>query len=157
VERKRRGIRVEIAGRAAGSRRSRGDAGGRGSAVRDGDVLPAAVARALGTTRRAGERALRGPLNLARRCARVISVLKAAGADEALVWFLQPIDLAIHAAQPMSVADDAPPVAYDVEPAAAAPPRDIAQAYLNRLYEEIGTRSDSHGSAGSEVWDGSTR
>lgn len=157
MERKRRGIRVETAGGAAGSRRSRGDAGGRSMAARDGDPLLAAVARALGTTRRAGELALRGPLNLARRCARVISVLKAAGADEALVWFLQPIDLAIHAAQPVSITDDAHSVAYDVEPAPAAPPRDIAQAYLNRLYEEIGARSDPHRSAGSEVWDGSAR
>jgi hypothetical protein len=153
VERKRRSIRVE------GSRRPR-DAGGRGAAVREADVLPAAVARALGTSRRAGEQALRGPLNLARRCARVINVLKAAGADEALVWFLQPIDLAVHAAQPDAVttaaAISAHTVAHDVEPPAAVPPRDSAQAYLNRLYEEIGARTDPHRSAGSEVWDGST-
>jgi hypothetical protein len=47
-------------------------------------------------------------MNLARRCARVIAALKAAGADEALVRFIQPIDQAIHAAQPGAVTDDMP-------------------------------------------------
>jgi hypothetical protein len=47
-------------------------------------------------------------MNLARRCARVIAALKAAGADEALVRFIQPIDQAIHAAQPAAVTDDMP-------------------------------------------------
>jgi hypothetical protein len=47
-------------------------------------------------------------MNLARRCARVIAALKAAGADEALVRFIQPIDQAIHAAQPTTVAEDRP-------------------------------------------------
>jgi hypothetical protein len=45
-------------------------------------------------------------MNLARRCARVIAALKAAGADEALVRFIQPIDQAIHAARSAAVADD---------------------------------------------------
>lgn len=48
-------------------------------------------------------------MNLARRCARVIAALQAAGADEALVRFIQPIDLAIHAAQPAEVTDDERP------------------------------------------------
>jgi len=87
VERKRRGLRV----------------------VREVDVLPeTTVAHALGTSRRAAEVALWGPMNLARRCARVIAALKAAGADEALVRFLQPIDQAIHAAQPAAVTNDMP-------------------------------------------------
>jgi len=75
---------------------------GPGPTVREADVLPT-VARALGTNRRAAGVMLWGPLNLARRCARVIDALKAAGADEALVRFLQPIDLAIRAAQPPSL------------------------------------------------------
>jgi hypothetical protein len=70
------------------------------------DVLATTVARALGTSRRAAEVALWGPMNLARRCARVIAALQAAGADEALVRFIQPIDLAIHAAQPTALGDD---------------------------------------------------
>jgi hypothetical protein len=76
--------------------------------VRDVDVLPETVAHALGTSRRAAEVALWGPMNLARRCARVIAALKAAGDDEALVRFIQPIDQAIHAAQPAAVTDDMP-------------------------------------------------
>jgi hypothetical protein len=92
VERKRRGLRV----------------------VRDVDVLPETVAHALGTSsRRAVEVALWGPMSLARRCARVIAALKAAGADEALVRFIQPIDQAIHAAQPAAVTDDMPAVALE--------------------------------------------
>jgi hypothetical protein len=47
-------------------------------------------------------------MNLARRCARVIAALKAAGDDEALVRFIQPIDQAIHAAQPAAVTDVMP-------------------------------------------------
>jgi hypothetical protein len=86
VERKRRGLRV----------------------VRDVDVLPETVAHALGTSCRAAEVALWGPMNLARRCARVITALKAAGADEALVRFIQPIDQALHAAQPAAVTEDMP-------------------------------------------------
>jgi hypothetical protein len=65
------------------------------------------TARVLGTSRRGARIALEGPLSLARRCARVIAALKAAGDDEALVRFIQPIDLAIHAAQPATLADDA--------------------------------------------------
>jgi hypothetical protein len=74
----------------------------------DVDAPAAIVARALGTSRRRARVALEGPLSLARRCARVIAALKAAGADEALVRFLQPIDLAIHAAQPATLTDEDP-------------------------------------------------
>jgi len=35
----------------------------------------------------------------------------------------------------------------------AAPTRESAQRYLNRLYEEIELRSAPHRLAGSEVWD----
>jgi hypothetical protein len=69
-------------------------------------MVTAAVARALGTSRQAAAVALWGPLSLARRCARVIAALKAAGADEALVRFIQPIDLAIQAARPAALTDD---------------------------------------------------
>jgi hypothetical protein len=68
-----------------------------------------ATARVLGTSHRRARVALEGPMSLARRCARVIAALKAAGDDEALVRFIQPIDLAIHAAQPVTLADDALP------------------------------------------------
>ena len=91
MERKRRGLRV----------------------VRDVDVLAETVAHALGTSRRAAEVVLWGPMSLARRCARVITALKAAGADEALVRFIQPIDQAIHAAWPAAVTDDMPAVALE--------------------------------------------
>lgn len=80
-------------------------------------------------------------MNLARRCARVIAALQAAGADEALVRFIQPIDLAIHAAQPAALSDDergADPVADD---SAGLPPREIAQAFLNRIYEDLELRA----------------
>jgi hypothetical protein len=109
------------------------------------DVLPATVAQALGTSRRVAAVALWGPLNLARRCARVIAALKAAGADEALVRFVQPIDLAIHAAQPTAVTDDelleTDPGSRDEERSSAGLAREIAQAYLNRLYEELEMRT----------------
>ena len=86
MERKRRGLRV----------------------VRD-DLGPETVAHALGTSsRREAEVTLWGPMSLSRRCARVIAALKAAGNDEALVRFIQPIDQAIHAAQPAAVTDDMP-------------------------------------------------
>lgn len=120
MERERRGLRV----------------------VREMDVLPATVAHALGTSRRAAEVALWGPMNLARRCARVIAALKAAGADEALVRFIQPIDQAIYAAQPGAITEDELPEATPAEPdPAAVPPRDVAQAYLNRVYEDLELRA----------------
>lgn len=129
----------------AGSRRPHGDVRGGSSVVREADVLPATVAQALGTSRRAAAVALWGPLNLARRCARVIAALKAAGADEALVRFIQPIDLAIHAAQPAAVTDDelleTHPVPRDTEQSSAGPTREVAQAYLNRLYEQLEMRT----------------
>jgi hypothetical protein len=84
-------------------------------------MVTAAVARALGTSRRAAAVALWGPLNLARRCARVIAALKAAGADEALVRFIQPIDLAIHAARPAEVTKDEPPEVQTGWPAHPGP------------------------------------
>ena len=114
---------------------------GRTPPTRRGAVLHATLAQALGTSRRAAEVALDGPMNLARRCARVIAALKAAGDDEALVRFIQPIDLAIQAAQPAALADDERPgeelVSSSEAPPAAAPTRERAQAYLNRLYEEL--------------------
>lgn len=74
--------------------------------IRD-DLGPETVAHALGTSsRRAAEVTLWGPMSLSRRCARVIAALKAAGDDEALVRFIQPIDQAIHAAQPAAITDD---------------------------------------------------
>lgn len=84
MERKRRGLRVV------------GD-----------DLAPETVVHALGTSSsRAAEVTLWGPMSLSRRCARVITALKAAGDDEALVRFIQPIDQAIHAARPATVTDD---------------------------------------------------
>ena len=80
-------------------------------------------------------------MNLARRCARVIAALQAAGADEALVRFIQPIDLAIQAAQPPALSDEergADPVGDD---SAGLPPREIAQAFLNRIYEDLELRA----------------
>ena len=38
----------------------------------------------------------------------------------------------------------------------AAPTRESAQSYLDRLYQEIAQRSASQRFAGSEVWDGDT-
>jgi hypothetical protein len=104
---------------------------GRGPQTRRSDVLPTAVARALGTSRHAAEAALWGPKNLAHRCARVIAALKAAGADEALVRFIQPIDLAIRSAQPAALSGD------ERLSATPVPSREIAQAYLDRLYEDL--------------------
>ena len=108
------------------------------------ELLPEAVARALGTSRRAAEVALWGPMNLARRCARVIAALKAAGDDEALVRFIQPIDVAIHAAQPAAVTDGALLGALTVTPheePSTAPTRDEAQVYLDALYEDLAVRA----------------
>jgi hypothetical protein len=121
VEHKRRGLRLEAVSADPGAQRLPDDAPGQGLVARDGDVVTAAVARALGTSRRAAAVALWGPLNLARRCARVIAALKAAGADEALVRFIQPIDLAIHAARPATITDDVLPNAQSVSPAQSGP------------------------------------
>ena len=93
------------------------------------DMLPA-VAFALGTSRMRAEAAVRGPLNLALRCARVIDALKAAGADQDLVDFLQPIDLAVCRARPVDVATDL--VAEDL-----ALFRE-GQIHLNGIYRDIG-------------------
>lgn len=80
-------------------------------------------------------------MNLARRCARVIAALQAAGADEALVRFIQPIDLAISAAQPTALRDDV----LDPDPvwcdSTGLPPREIAQDCLNRIYEDLELRA----------------
>jgi len=84
-------------------------------------------------------------MNLARRCARVIAALQAAGADEALVRFIQPIDLAIHAAQPTALGDDgldADPVSRD---STGLPSREIAQTFLNRIYEDLELRAALRG------------
>ena len=95
----------------------------------DPNLFPA-VAMALGVSRVRAEAAVRGPLNLALRCARVIDALKAAGADEDLVTFLQPIDLAVCRARPADVATDV--VAEDV-----ALFRE-GQIHLNGIYRDIG-------------------
>lgn len=98
--------------------------------------LSATVAHALGTSRQAAEVAVLGPLNLARRCARVIAALKAAGDDEVLVQFIQPIDLAIRTAEPAALAevDRTTPAAPAVP---GTPSRARAQAFLNRIYADI--------------------
>jgi len=96
---------------------------------RDRELLPA-VAFALGTSRIRAEAAVRGPLNLALRCARVIDALKAAGADEELVDFLQPIDLAVSRARPADVAADL--VAEDLALIRRG------QIRLNGIYRDIG-------------------
>lgn len=80
-------------------------------------------------------------MNLARRCARVIAALQAAGADEALVRFIQPIDLAIHAAQPAALRDDERAADPVVDDSAGLPSRAIAQACLNRIYEDLELRA----------------
>lgn len=80
-------------------------------------------------------------MNLARRCARVIAALQAAGADEALVRFIQPIDLAIHAAQPAALSDDERGADPVVDDSTGLPPREIAQALLNRIYEDLELRA----------------
>jgi len=95
----------------------------------DRDVLPA-VAFALGTSRVRAEAAVRGPLNLALRCARVIDALKAAGADEDLVDFLQPIDLAVCRARPAELAAD---LMLDDTPF-----RREGQLHLNGIYRSLG-------------------
>lgn len=84
-------------------------------------------------------------MNLARRCARVIAALQAAGADEALVRFIQPIDLAIHAAQPAALTDDEGVADPVVDDSAGLPPREIAQAFLNRIYEDLELRAALRG------------
>jgi len=145
VERKRRGFRATAPSTEAMARRRRGDVRGTGPAAGEGDALPASVADTLGTSQRAAEIGLWGPLNLAQRCARVIAALKLAGEDEALVQFIQPIDLAIHTAQPAAVTGDEPlwadPVPRDADPSPAAATREMAQSYLNRLYRDIEQRA----------------
>jgi len=94
--------------------------------------LSPTVAKALGTSRQAAEVAVLGPLNLARRCARVIAALKAAGDDELLVQFIQPIDLAIRVAEPAAVA-----AAERLTVAPEGPSRERAQAFLDGIYADI--------------------
>jgi hypothetical protein len=96
--------------------------------AQDRDILPA-VAFALGTSRVRAEAAVRGPLNLALRCARVIDALKAAGADQDLVDFLQPIDLAVCRAQPADVTAGITREEMFLR---------RGQIYLNGIYREIG-------------------
>lgn len=145
MERKRRGFRATAPSAEAMAHRRRGDVRGTGPAAEEGDALPARVAETLGTSRRAAEIGLWGPLSLARRCARVIAALKLAGEDEALVQFIQPIDLAIHAAQPTAVTGDEPlwadPVPRDADSSPVAPTREMAQSYLNQLYQDIEQRA----------------
>jgi len=106
MARKRQELRVEMVRAGVAAHRPRSDDWRPGPVARRAEVLSAALARALGTTRRGAEVTLWGPLNLARRCARVITALKAAGADEELVRFIQPIDLAIGSAKPAELQDD---------------------------------------------------
>lgn len=145
MERKRRGYRAAAPGAEAMAPRRHGGVRSKGQAVGEADALPARVAEALSTSQRAAEIGLWGPLNLAQRCARVITALKLAGEDEALVQFIQPIDLAIHTAQPTAVTHDGPlradAVFRDADPAPAVPTREMAQAYLNRLYQDIEQRA----------------
>jgi len=145
VRRRRRGYRAAVPSAEAVAPRRHGDVRSSGPAAGEGDALPARVAEALGTSRRAAEIGLWGPLNLAQRCARVITALKLAGADEALVQFIQPIDLAIHAAQATAVTHDVPlwgdPVSRDADPSPAAPTREVAQAYLNQVYLDLELRA----------------
>lgn len=94
----------------------------------DRNVLPD-IAVALGTSRVRAEAAVRGPMNLALRCARVIDAFKAIGADEDLVAFLQPIDLALCRARPADVASDL--VAEDL-----ALFRE-GQIHLNGIYRDL--------------------
>jgi hypothetical protein len=145
MERKRRGYRAAAPSAEAMAHRRHGDVRGKGHAAGEGDALPARVAEALGTSQRAAQVGLWGPLNLAQRCARVITALKLAGEDEALVQFIQPIDLAIHTAQPTAVTHDEPlpadAVLCDADPSPAVPTPESAQAYLNRLYQDIEQRA----------------
>ena len=141
MERKRRGYRAAAPGAEAMAPRRHGGVRSKGQAAGEGDALPARVAEALSTSQRAAEIGLWGPLNLAQRCARVITALKLAGEDEALVQFIQPIDLAIHTAQPTAVTLRADAVFRDTDPAPAVPTREMAQAYLNRLYQDIEQRA----------------
>lgn len=141
MERKRRGYRAAAPGAEAMAPRRHGGVRSKGQAAGEGDALPARVAEALSISQRAAQIGLGGPLNLAQRCARVITALKLAGEDEALVQFIQPIDLAIHTAQPTAVTHDEPLRAdaalRDADPSPAVPMREMAQAYLNRLYQDI--------------------
>lgn len=104
------------------------------------DTLLPAIARSLGASLRATEVALWGPLNLANRCARVIAALNAAGAHDALVQFIQPIDLAIHTARRTAMKRP-----RRFPKGSTAPTREHAQACLDRLYEEIGARAAAPG------------
>jgi hypothetical protein len=145
VERKRRGYRAAAPSAEALGPHRHGDVRSKGQAAGEGDALPARVVEALGTSQRAAQVGVWGPLNLAHRCARVITALKLAGEDEALVQFIQPIDLAIHTAQPTAVTHDellrAGAVLRDADPSPAAPTREMAQAYLDRLYQDIEQRA----------------
>lgn len=113
------------------------------------DSLSARVAAALGTSKRAAEGALWGPLNLANRCARVIEALQKAGAHEALVRFLQPIDAAIHSAQPpaisrdLFVAEQQTDGSEDTAETAylTAPSADTARAYLRSIDADQAART----------------
>ena len=121
-------------------RRIRVVRGGADACDSETDVL-SIVAQALTISRHGAEVALLGPLSLARRCARVIDALRAAGANEALVQFIQPIDAAIYAARPAIVGEDE----SRASPATRGQEREVHQAYLNSLYREFELRPAPQG------------
>jgi hypothetical protein len=113
-------------------RRFRVVRGGADACDPDTDVL-SIVAQALTISRHGAEVALLGPLSLARRCARVIDALRAVGADEALVQFIQPIDVAIYTACPAIVGEGESRGSR----ATHGDEREVHQAYLDNLYRTL--------------------
>lgn len=109
------------------------------------DSLPVRVAAALGISRHKAEQELWGPLNAANRAADIIRALQAAGDHAALVKFIQPIDLAIHAAQPeplrrdLVLAEKTADGAEDLAETAFLTCQDLphAKTYIRRCDEEI--------------------
>lgn len=109
------------------------------------DSLPVRIATALGISRHKAEGELWGPLSAAHRAAAIIHALKAAGADEALVRFIQPIDLALHDVQPevlrreLLLAEQEADGAEDVAQTSFLTSQDFAHAklYVRRCDESI--------------------
>lgn len=113
------------------------------------NALAARVAHALGTSQRAAESLLWGPLNIANRCARVVRALREAHADDVLVRFLAPIDEAIHGLPPCTVTtqllleeqdadgrEDCAQTAF-----LAAPSEETARLYLRSLDVDLAARA----------------
>lgn len=109
------------------------------------DSVPLRIAAALGISPRKAEHELWGPLNAAHRAADIIRTLKAIGADDTLVRFIQPIDLAIRDAQPealrreLVLAEQEADGAEDVAESAFLTCQDLAhaKAYVRRCDETI--------------------